>query len=217
MRLDILTLFPEMFTPLESSIIGRAREKKLIEINVVNFRDYSADKHKKVDDKPFGGGDGMLLTCQPIYDCVQALDPENKAKRIYMCPKGKIFNEQIAKNLASEFDHIIILCGHYEGVDERVLTICGFEKLSIGEFVLTGGEIPAMVVVDAVARLCDGVLSRESCFENESFYNGYLEYPQYTRPQEFMGLKVPNVLVSGNHAQIEKWKKENMVKVDKGS
>lgn len=214
MRLDILTLFSEMFAPLEASIIGRARKKKAIEINLVNFREYSADPHKKVDDKPFGGGDGMLLTCQPIYDCVNALDPKGEAKRIYMCPKGKIFNEQIAKTLASTYNHIIILCGHYEGVDERVLELCNFERLSIGEYVLTGGELPAMVVVDAVARLSEGVLSRDSCFENESFYNGYLEHPQYTRPQEFMGLKVPEVLVGGNHAEVAKWKKENSKKVE---
>lgn len=213
MRIDILTLFPEVFDAVKSSILARAEKKGLIEINLVNFRDYSLDKHKKVDDYPFGGGEGMLLAVQPIYDCIQALDPEHKAKRIYMSPKGEVFSQKKAKELA-KCEHLIILCGHYEGVDQRAIDLCIDEEVSLGNFVLTGGEIPAMAVVDATARMVDGVLSGEANKENESFFDGYLEQPQYTRPQEFMGLSVPEVLVSGDHAKVEQWKKENRKKVD---
>lgn len=212
MKIDILTLFPEVFDAIKSSILARAEKKGLIEINLVNFRDYSKDKHKKVDDYPFGGGEGMLLAPQPIYDCIQALDKEHKAHRIYMSPKGETFSQEKAKQLA-KFEHLIILCGHYEGVDQRVIDLCIDEEISIGDYVLTGGEIPAMVVADATARMVDGVLSGEANKENESFFNGFLEHPQYTRPQEFMGLKVPDVLVSGDHAKVDAWKKQNRKKI----
>lgn len=213
MRIDILTLFPEVFDAIKSSILSRAEKQGILEINLVNFRDYSKDKHKKVDDYPFGGGEGMLLTPQPIYDCINALDPEHKARRIYMSPKGETFNQEKAKQLA-KFEHIIILCGHYEGVDERVIQLCIDEQISIGDYVLTGGEIPAMLVADATARMVDGVLSGEANRENESFFSGYFEHPQYTRPQEFMGLKVPEVLISGDHAKVDEWKKQNRKKID---
>ena len=212
MRIDILTLFPEMFEPLNHSIIKRATDAGKIEINLVNFREFSKNKHKKVDDYPFGGGEGMLLTCQPIYDAIMHLDPHHKARRIYMSPKGEVLTQAKAKSLA-EHEHIIILCGHYEGVDQRILELCIDEELSIGNYVLTGGELPAMVVVDTVSRMVKGVLTGENSKENESFYDGYLEHPQYTRPQEFMGLKVPEVLVNGNHGLVDQWKKDNRKKI----
>ena len=203
-----------MFDAVKTSILSRAEKKGILEINLVNFREFSKNKHKKVDDYPFGGGEGMLLTCQPIYDCINFLDPNHKAHRVFLSPKGKIFSQSKAKVLAKK-QHIILLCGHYEGVDQRVIDLCIDEEISIGKYVLTGGEIPAMVVVDAVARMVDGVLSGSENKENESFYAGYLEHPQYTRPQEFMGLKVPEVLVSGNHEKVDKWKNENRIKIKK--
>ena len=212
MKIDILTLFPEVFEAIKSSILARAEKKGVIEINLVNFRDFSKDKHKKVDDYPFGGGEGMLLTPQPIYDCIMAIDPQHKARRIFMSPKGATFTQAKAKELA-KCDHLIILCGHYEGVDQRVIDLCIDEEISLGDFVLTGGEIPAMAVVDATCRMVDGVLSGADNRENESFYSGYLEHPQYTRPQEFMGLKVPEVLVSGDHGKVDEWKKKNRKKI----
>lgn len=212
MRIDVLTLFPEVFDVIKSSILSRAEKKGILEINLVNFRDYSKDKHKKVDDYPFGGGEGMLLAAQPIYDCIQALDPDHKARRIFMSPKGETFSQAKAKQLA-KCEHLIILCGHYEGVDQRVIDLCIDEEISLGDFVLTGGEIPAMAIVDAISRMVPGVLSGQENMENESFFDGYLEHPQYTRPQEFMGLKVPEVLLSGDHAKVEKWKKENRKKI----
>ena len=212
MRIDILTLFPEMFEPLNHSIIKRATDAGKLEINLVNFREFSKNKHKKVDDYPFGGGEGMLLTCQPIYDAIMHLDPQHNARRIYMSPKGEVLTQAKAKSLA-EHEHIIILCGHYEGVDQRILELCIDEELSIGNYVLTGGELPAMVTIDVVSRMVDGVLTGENSKENESFYDGYLEHPQYTRPQEFMGLKVPEVLVNGNHGLVDEWKKNNRKKI----
>ncbi len=206
MRIDILTLFPEMFTPLTTSIIGRAEKDGRIQINVVNIRDYTLDKHKKCDDTPFGGGAGMVMTAQPIRDAIKAVDPKHEALRIYMSPKGKTLSQPMVLEFAKR-DRLLLLCGHYEGVDQRVLDLYIDEELSIGDYVLTGGELPAMVVADAVCRYVDGVINRDSLVQ-ESFSEGVLEYPQYTRPQEFEGLKVPEVLLSGNHGEIEKWRKK---------
>ena len=205
MKIDILTLFPEMFTPLKTSIIGRAVESGKLEINIVDIRDYTLDKHKKCDDTPFGGGAGMVMMPQPIASAIQAVDPEHQARRIYLSPKGRTFNQKIVLEYGKE-QRLLLLCGHYEGVDQRVLDLFIDEELSIGDFVLTGGEIPAMAVVDAVARYVDGVINGESLSE-ESFASGMLEYPHYTRPQEFMGLKVPEVLRSGHHGKIDEWRK----------
>lgn len=213
MKVDILTLFPEMFTPLEESIIGRAKESGKIEINVHNIRDYSKNKHKNCDDYPFGGGAGMVMTPQPIADAIKAVDPDHKAKRIFTSPKGSTFTQKRVKDLI-EAEHIVILCGHYEGVDQRVIDKYIDEEISIGDFVLTGGELPAMVITDCLARYVDGVISSESLME-ESFSSGLLEYPQYTRPQEFEGMKVPSVLVSGNHAEVDKWRYNESVRITK--
>ncbi len=213
MRIDILTLFPEMVDgALSESIIGRARSNNLIEINCINIRDFSKDKHRRVDDYPYGGGTGMVMQPQPIYDaCKSIIDSvEKKPVIIYMSPQGKVFNQSVAKELLA-YEHIVLLCGHYEGVDERVIEeIVDFE-LSIGDFVLTGGELPAIVIADCVARLVPGVLAEEASFTDESHYNGLLEYPQYTRPPEFMGRKVPEVLLSGHHKNIEAWRKEQSI------
>lgn len=205
MKITILTLFPEMFAPLYESIIGRARKSDKIEINVVNIRDYSEDKHGKCDDYPFGGGAGMVMTPQPIGSAIEALDPEHRARRIYLSPKGKVFNQDKAFALLG-YEHLILLCGHYEGVDERVIELYIDEEISIGDYVLTGGELPAMVVCDCVARYVDGVISPSS-LADETFGEGGLEYPQYTRPATFKGLDVPEILLSGNHAEIDKWRK----------
>ncbi len=204
MKIDILTLFPEMFAPLKTSIIGRAVDSGKLEINVVDIRDYTLDKHKKCDDTPFGGGAGMVMMPQPIASAIQAIDPEHQAKRIFMSPRGRRFNQDIVLEY-SKLDRILLLCGHYEGVDQRVIDLFIDEELSIGDYVLTGGEIPAMAVVDAVSRYVDGVINAES-LSQESFSSGMLEYPQYTRPQEFMGLKVPEVLTSGHHGKIDEWR-----------
>ena len=204
MKIDVLTLFPEMFTPLKTSIIGRAVDSGKLEINVVDIRDYTLDKHKKCDDAPFGGGAGMVMMPQPIASAIQAVDPEHKAKRIYLSPKGRVFNQKIVLEYSKE-ERLLFLCGHYEGVDQRVIDLFIDEELSIGDFVLTGGEIPAMAVIDAVARYVDGVINGES-LNQESFASGTLEYPHYTRPQEFMGLKVPEVLTSGNHGKVDEWR-----------
>ncbi len=211
MKVDILTLFPEMFTPLYESIIGRAQKAGKIEINVHNIRDYSIDKHKKCDDYPFGGGAGMVMTPQPIFDCINAVDPDRKALRIFTSPRGETFSQNTVKNL-SKYEHIVILCGHYEGIDDRIIELCIDLEISIGDYVLTGGELPAMVMVDAISRYVDGVISLDSLSE-ESFSEGLLEYPQYTRPQEFMGLKVPDVLLSGNHAEVGKWRKQKSLEI----
>lgn len=213
MRIDILTLFPEMFAPLESSIIGRAREKGAIEIVVTDIRNYTLDKHNKCDDSPFGGGAGMVMMAQPIASCVEAVDPLHEAVRYYASPKGKILSQEKVKELASK-ERILILCGHYEGVDQRVLDLYFDGEISIGDYVLTGGELPAMVIVDAVARYVDGVINSES-LNQESFSQGLLEYPQYTRPQEFKGLKVPDVLLSGNHGEVDKWRYEKSLEITK--
>ena len=199
MKIDVLTLFPEMFTGvISSSIIKRAIDDNKIEINLHNFRDYSKDIHHKVDDTPYGGGCGMILTCQPIFDCVNDLKDDE-------CTVGTPYKQELANNLV-KLKHLIIICGHYEGFDDRIRSICDME-ISIGDYVLTGGEIPAMVLIDSVTRLIDGVINKES-YQNDSFYNGLLDYPQYTKPREYNGLKVPDVLLSGNHKEIEKYRME---------
>lgn len=209
MKIDILTLFPEAFSALETSILARAKENKLLEINLVNIRDFSSDKHKKCDDYPFGGGAGMLMTVQPLFDAIKSVYTQ-ESKIIFPSPIGKIFNVKKAQEL-SGFEHLIFVCGHYEGVDERIFQLFDIEQISIGDYILTGGELPSMVIIDSVARFVEGVISKES-LENESFSNGLLEYPQYTRPQTFQGISVPEVLVSGNHQEVEKWRKEQSLK-----
>ena len=215
MRFDVLTLFPEMFEIMNSSIIGRAIQNKLIDLNLINFRDFSKDKQKHVDDTPYGGGAGMVIKPEPIYDAYTSIvkDLDYKPKVIYMSPRGKVFTQQMARELSKE-KHLIILCGHYEGVDERVVEEIVDEEISIGDYVLTGGELPAMVVIDAISRNIDGVLKEESV-EDESFSDGLLEYPQYTRPEIFLGRKVPDVLLSGHHANIEKWRLEKSIEITK--
>ena len=217
MKFDIMTLFPEMVEGvLSESIIGRARDAGAIDFVCHNIRDFSLDKHRKTDDTPYGGGMGMVMTCQPIYDCYKsirdAIPSENATRVLYMSPKGRLFTHEVAKEL-SEYDNIIILCGHYEGVDQRVLDEIVDEDISIGDFVLTGGEIPACIVVDAVSRLLPGVLPAEECYEDESVASGILEYPHYTKPREFMGRVVPDVLLSGDHAKIKRYRTEEAVRI----
>ncbi len=205
-----MTLFPDMCEAvLSDSIIGRARVSGAVEIYCHNIRDYTKDKHGRVDDAPYGGGMGMIMGVQPIYDCFETLfgDSDKKPHVIYMSPKGQTFNQQRARELA-ECEHIVLLCGHYEGIDQRVLDEIVDEEISIGDYVLTGGEMAAVVVTDAVARMLPGVLSDDICFQDESHFAGLLEYPQYTRPAEWRGKKVPDVLLSGHHANIEKWRRE---------
>lgn len=206
-----MTLFPEMFSAADNSILGRAMEKNIISIDAVNIRDYTLDKHKKVDDYTYGGGAGMLMQAQPIYDCHKAvcnsIGSEKKVRTIYVTPQGKLFDQNMAKELSNEED-LIFLCGHYEGVDERVLEEIATDYISIGDYVLTGGELPAMVMIDCISRLVPGVLSNEESAQTESFDDGLLEYPQYTRPEVWMDKKVPDVLLSGHHANIEKWRNE---------
>ena len=212
MKFDVLTLFPEMFEILNHSIIGKAIEKDLIDINLINIRDFSKDKHKKVDDTPYGGGAGMVMKPDVVYDAYQSIKDRN-AKVIYMSPQGKPLNQKKVEELSKE-NHLIILCGHYEGIDQRVLDKIVDEEISIGDYVLTGGEIPAMVLIDSVSRYVEGVLKEDSIKE-ESFSNGLLEYPQYTRPEVFEGMKVPEVLLSGHHENIEKWRKEKSLEITK--
>lgn len=213
MRIDILTLFPEMVDGvLSESIIGRARKNGYIEINCINIRDFSKDKHRRVDDYPYGGGTGMVMQAQPIYDACQSIinSSDTKPVIIYMSPQGKVFNQKTAKKLA-QYEHIVLLCGHYEGVDERVIEEVVDFELSVGDYVLTGGELPAIVVADCVSRLVPGVLANTEAYTEESHYNGLLEYPQYTRPPEFMGRKVPEVLLSGHHKNIAEWRREQSI------
>lgn len=213
-RFDVLTLFPDMFrSVLGDSIIKRAVEKGLIELNFIDIRDYTENKHKKVDDYPYSGGGGMLMMPQPVYDAYQSIvkDLDYKPLTIYMSPQGKVFDQKTAVDL-SKYEHIVLLCGHYEGIDQRVLDMIVDMEISIGDFVLTGGEIPAMAVIDSVSRMIPGVLASESSYENESHYSGLLEYPQYTRPEEFKGVKIPEVLISGHHAKIDEWKREQSLK-----
>ena len=210
MKFDILTLFPEMFEGIKQSIIGKAIEKEIIDINIVNIRDFSKNKHKKVDDTPYGGGAGMVMRPDVVYDAYSSIKSDN-AKVIYLSPKGKTLNQEKVKELANE-KHIILLCGHYEGIDQRVLDEIVDEEISIGDYVLTGGEIPAMVLIDSVSRYVDGVITKESV-EEESFSNGLLEYPQYTRPEIFLDKRVPEVLLSGHHENIRKWREEKSLEI----
>lgn len=217
MRIDIITLFPEMFEPVfNDSIIGRAQKSGEISIHTHQLRDFAFDKHRRVDDTPYGGGMGMVMSCQPIYDCyasVMANIPEGAKKRvIYMSPKGRIFSHGVARELA-EYDNLIFLCGHYEGVDQRVLDEIVDEEISIGDYVVTGGEIPACIVIDAVSRLAPGVLPSEECYLDESVASGILEYPQYTKPREFHSREVPEVLLSGDHKKIAEWRLSEAVKI----
>lgn len=205
MKITVLTLFPEMFAPLKESIIGRALGSNKLEIEILNIRDYSEDKHKKCDDYPFGGGAGMVMTPQPVASCVKAADPDHKALRIYTSPKGERLDQQKVVSLSSR-EHIVILCGHYEGVDQRVIDGYFDEEISVGDYVLTGGELPAMIICDCVSRYVDGVISSGSLVD-ESFSDGLLEYPQYTRPAVFEGVAVPEVLLLGDHAKIDKWRR----------
>ena len=212
MKFDVLTLFPEMFKSLDESIIGRAVEKGLIEINLINIRDFSKNKHKKVDDTPYGGGAGMVLMPDVVYDAYSSVKDEN-AKVIYLSPQGKVLNQNKVKELSKE-NHLILLCGHYEGIDQRVLDEIVYEEISIGDYVLTGGELPAMVLIDSVSRYVEGVLSEDSTKE-ESFSNNLLEYPQYTRPEEFRWKRVPEVLLSGHHENIKKWREQKSLDITK--
>ena len=212
MKIDILTLFPEMFDVLKQSIIGRAVENKNLQINVINIRDFSKNKHKKCDDTPFGGGAGMVMTPQPLFDAISSVKTR-QSLTILMSPRGKTLNQSLVKELSGE-RHLILVCGHYEGIDERVSQLCVDKEISLGDFVLTGGEIPAMAVVDAVARYIPNVITSESLKE-ESFSNFLLEYPQYTRPQEFKGIKVPEVLISGNHKNINEWRLKKSLELTK--
>ena len=213
MKFDILTLFPEMFETIKQSIIGRAVQKELIEINLINIRDFSENKHKKVDDTPYGGGAGMVMMPDVVYRAYLSIKDRENAKVIYLSPKGKTLNQKKVEDLSKE-KHLILLCGHYEGIDQRVLDEIVDEEISIGDYVLTGGEIPAMVLIDSVSRYIDGVLKDESIKE-ESFSNGLLEYPQYTRPEVFLNKKVPDILLSGHHENIKKWREEQSLKITK--
>ncbi|WP_010243548.1 tRNA (guanosine(37)-N1)-methyltransferase TrmD [Acetivibrio cellulolyticus] len=214
MKFDILTLFPEVIDAvLKESIIGRAQENGIIEINAVNIRDYSKNKHKKADDYPYGGGGGMIMTAQPIYDAYLSVvkDVEHKPKVIYLSPQGRVLTQEVVKELSKE-NHIVLLCGHYEGIDERIIEEIVDEEISIGDYVLTGGELPAMVLIDSVSRLIPGVLSSEDSYSQESHYEGLLEYPQYTRPVEFNNREVPDILLSGHHANITRWRRKEAIK-----
>ena len=215
MKIDILTLFPEMFTSLSESIIGRAIKNNIIELNIVDIRAFSKDKHHKCDDTPYGGGAGMVMTPQPLYDAINSVKTD-KSKVIYMSPRGKKFNQSMVKDYV-KLEHLIFVCGHYEGIDERIIKLLVDEELSIGDYVLTGGELPACVVVDAICRYIPGVLGNEESPLDESFSNGMLEYPQYTRPAEFMGLKVPEVLLSGNHQEVAKWRQAMSKEITKNN
>lgn len=208
MKFDVLTLFPETINAvMNESIIGRAQGNGLIEVNAINIRDYSKDKHRKVDDYPYGGGNGMVMMCQPVFDAYNAITEgcEKKPKVIYMSPQGRVLTQNIARELSQQ-EHLILLCGHYEGIDERIIEEIVDEEISIGDYVLTGGELPAMVLIDCVSRLIPGVLAGEESFSEESHFNGLLEYPQYTRPADYNGKQVPEILLSGHHANIEKWR-----------
>lgn len=212
MKYNILTIFPEMFTPLRESMLGRASENGIIEFNIINFRDYTKDKYNRVDDTPYGGGAGMILQVDPIISAIR--DKELKGKFIYMSPRGKILNEEKARELSTK-DEITMICGHYEGIDQRVLDELEAEEISVGDFILTGGELPAMLLIDCVSRFIDGVLSSEESMEDESIYSGLLEYPQYTKPREIIEREVPEVLLSGNHELIRLWRFEQSLRLTK--
>lgn len=210
MKFDVLTLFPEMFTPLTTSIIGRASKKNCIEINITNIRDFSLDKHKKVDDTPYGGGAGMVLRSDVVYDAYKSVATK-ESKVIYLTPQGKKLDQEKVQDLSKE-NHIVLLCGHYEGIDQRVIDEIAPEEISIGDYVLTGGELPAMVLIDSVSRYVDGVLNKDS-IQEESFASGLLEYPQYTRPETFCNRQVPEILLSGHHENIEGWRKKKSLEI----
>lgn len=216
MKINIMTIFPNMFNDFKrESLIGKAIEKGILEINVYNIRDYTLQRANSVDDEVYGGGNGMLMMAQPIYDCYKKItEGKSNVKTYYMSPKGKTFNQDMAISM-SKLDEIVILCGHYEGVDERALQLINAEEISIGDYVLTGGEIPAMVVIDSLARFVKGVLSNEESTDEESFRNNLLEYPQYTRPYEYEGLKVPDILISGDHKKVSNWKLEQSIEITK--
>ena len=233
MKFDILTLFPEMFAPVQSSMIGRAEKNGLVDFNIVNIRDFSQDKHKKTDDTPFGGGHGMVMMTDPIFRAMKSVFlgtvpentlhesgvfsgtvPKNTPRVIYMSPRGRLLDQEMIEDLSKE-DEVVILCGHYEGVDQRVLDYFGAEEVSIGDYILTGGELPAMVLIDSVSRLIPGVLAKEEAATEESIYSGLLEYPQYTQPRSYEGLEVPEVLLNGNHELIHLWKFEQSLKLTK--
>lgn len=212
MKFDVLTLFPEFMDSLFNySIIGRAAEEKKVSLNWVNIRDFSKNKHKKVDDYPFGGGPGMVMKPEPIYDAIMSVK-ESNSKVIYLSPQGKQLDQKMAEDLSNE-SHLILLCGHYEGIDNRIIENFIDQEISIGDYVLTGGEIPAMVLIDTVTRLMPGVLSSEESYMDESHYDGLLEYPQYTRPRTFKELSVPEILLSGNHEKIAQWRKEESIRI----
>ncbi|MBQ3230147.1 MAG: tRNA (guanosine(37)-N1)-methyltransferase TrmD [Clostridia bacterium] len=213
MNFEVLTLFPHSLEPIfESSIIGRAAEKGVISVKCTDIRDYTKDKHRRVDDSPYGGGYGMVMMCQPVVDCIRAVKArcEGTTRVVYMSPQGSLFNQKKAEEL-KEYDNLILLCGHYEGIDERIIELEVDEELSVGNYVLTGGELPAAIVVDCVSRLIDGVLPAPECYSEESLQNGLLEHPQYTRPRVFEGLAVPEVLLNGDHAKQMAWKQEQSV------
>ena len=210
MNFEVLTLFPHSLEPIfEASILGRASAKGVISVNCTDIRDYTKDKHRKVDDAPYGGGYGMVMMCQPVVDCIRAVKSrlEGTTRVIYMSPQGSLFDQKKAEEL-TKYDNLILLCGHYEGIDERIIELEIDEEVSVGDYVLTGGELPAAIVVDSVSRLIDGVLPSSECYSEESLQNGLLEHPQYTRPRVFEGLEVPEVLINGDHAKQRKWKEE---------
>lgn len=211
MRIDVLTLFPSMFTAVKSSILGRAEDKGLLDISLTDIRDHTLDKHRKTDDYPFGGGPGMVMTCDPVFRALESVEAEKK-KIIYMSPKGQVLNQEKIGRLAQE-EELVILCGHYEGIDQRILDKWEMEEISIGDYVLTGGEPAAIVLIDAVARMIPGVLSSGEAVMEESIYSGLLEYPQYTKPREYAGMRVPEVLVSGNHKLIHLWQLEESLRL----
>lgn len=212
MKIDILTLFPEMFVPVTtSSIMGRAAEKNLIDIRLTDIREYTKNKHRKVDDYPFGGGQGMVMMPQPIFDALRGIKAEGK-KILYMSPRGRVLDKEKIQEL-SQLSELVILCGHYEGVDQRVIDCWEMEEVSIGDYILTGGELPAMVLVDSVARLIPGVLSGEDSAMEESVYSGLLEYPQYTQPREYEDIPVPEILLSGHHKNIDLWRFEKSLEL----
>ncbi len=211
MKITVLTLFPDIFGGfLSESMIGRAQKAGLVDIELINFRAYSENKHQQVDDTPYGGGPGMVLSVLPIYKALQNVDGHEKAFKILLTPQGGQYDQKMAVDLAKH-EHLILICGHYEGFDERIRSLVDME-ISIGDYVLTGGEIPAMVLIDSIARLVPGVLGKEESYRDDSFFTGILEYPQYTRPYDFLGEKVPDVLISGNHKEIEKWRREEALK-----
>ena len=206
MRIDILTLFPNMFEPLNESIIKRAVDDKKVEINIINIRDFATPPHYKCDDEPFGGGAGMVMLSEPLFKAIESVMTSN-SKVFYMSPRGKVFNQKKAYEM-SMFEHLILVCGHYEGIDQRVIDYFNIEELSIGDYVLTGGELPALVLTDTICRMVDGVLASEECYEEESHFGGLLEYPQYTRPRVWEGQEVPEILLSGHHKNTTQWKRE---------